>query len=90
MSVAVMAIVAAMNSVMQPMIGDHQQHFGREDRIEPADQVHAGGDHRRRVDKRGDGRGAFHRVGQPDVQRELALLPTQPQKMPRPATTSSQ
>ena len=74
MSVAVMAIVAARNSVMQPMIGDHQQHFGREHRIEAADQVHAGGDHRGRVDQRADRRGAFHRVGQPDVQRELRAL----------------
>ena len=34
MSTAVMAIVAAMNSVMQPIDGDHQQRLGRENRIE--------------------------------------------------------
>ena len=35
------------------------------------DHVHAGGDHRGGVDERGDGRGAFHRVGQPDIERKL-------------------
>ena len=90
MSVAVMAIVAAMKSVIAADVGDHQQHLGREDRIEAAHQVDAGGHHRGGVDQGADGRGAFHGVGQPDVQRELALLPTQPQKMPSPATTSSQ
>ena len=53
---------------------DHQQRFGREQRIDAADQEHAGGDHRRRVNERGDGRGAFHRVGQPHVQRELGAF----------------
>ena len=55
-------------------VGDHQQHFGREHRIEPPHQVDAGGHHRRRVDQGRDGRGAFHRIGQPDVQRELGAL----------------
>ena len=39
-----------------------------------ADEVDAGRDHRRGVDEGGDGRRAFHRVGQPDVQRELRRL----------------
>ena len=33
--------------------------------------VHAGGDHRRRVDERGPRRRPFHRVGQPYVKRQL-------------------
>ena len=37
-------------------------------------EEHAGGDHGRGVQQRGDGRRAFHRVGQPDVQRELRRL----------------
>ncbi len=36
------------------------------------------GDHRRGVDQRADGRGAFHRVGQPDMQRELGALAAGP------------
>ena len=85
-----MAIVAAMKSVIVPTIGDYQQDLGREDRIAAADEVDARGDHRGGMDQGADRRGAFHRVGQPDVQRELALFPTQPQKMPSPATTRSQ
>ena len=38
------------------------------------DQVDARGDHRRGVDQRRDRRRALHRVGQPDVERELAAL----------------
>ena len=74
---------------MQPMTAITSSASGVEDRIHAADQEHAGGDHRRRVHERGDRRRAFHRVGQPRVQRELALLPTQPQKMPTPAMNSS-
>ena len=46
----------------------HHQH------VDAAEHVDTGGDHRRGVDQRGDGRRAFHRVGQPDVQRELRGL----------------
>ena len=42
-------------------------------RVAP-DHVHAGGHHRRRMDQRGDRRRAFHRVGQPDVERNLRRL----------------
>ena len=42
-----------------------------EQRARARDHVHAGGDHGGRVDQRGNGGRAFHRVGQPDVQREL-------------------
>ena len=38
------------------------------------DEVDARGDHRGRVDERGDRRRAGHRVGQPDVERDLRAL----------------
>ena len=38
------------------------------------DQVDAGGHHRRGVDQRRDRRRAFHRVGEPGVQRDLRRL----------------
>ena len=47
---------------------------GDEQRRAAGDHVDAGRDHRGRVDQRADRRGAFHRVGQPDVQRELGTL----------------
>ena len=46
----------------------------RKQRVHPGDQVHAGGDHRRRVDQRGDRRRALHRVGQPGVEWDLGRL----------------
>ena len=45
-----------------------------EDRMRPGHQVDAGGDHRRGVDQGGNRRRTFHRVRQPDVQRELRAL----------------
>ena len=39
-----------------------------------SNHVHARRHHRRRMDERGDRRGAFHRVGQPDKQRNLRGL----------------
>ncbi len=56
--------------------GDERQRVGREheERARPADEVDAGRHHRRRVDQRGDGRRARHRIGQPDVERELRAL----------------
>lgn len=53
---------------------DHRGPRGLEERKEPGDEVHTGGDHRRGVDQRGDGRRARHRVGKPGVQRELRRL----------------
>ena len=47
---------------------------GLHQRINPRNQIDARGHHRRRVNQRGDRRGAFHRVRQPDVQRKLAAL----------------
>jgi hypothetical protein len=43
-------------------------------KLEPADHVDAGGHHRGRVDERADRRGTGHRVGQPDVERDLRAL----------------
>ena len=53
---------------------DQRGRGGGEDGEEPGDEVDTGGDHRRGVDQRGDGRGARHRVGEPGVQRELRRL----------------
>ena len=52
----------------------HRHRRVREEDGVAADHVDAGGDHRRRVDQRGDGRRAFHGVGQPDVERDLRAL----------------
>ena len=53
--------------------GDDAEREGRavEEDMGAGDHVDAGGDHGGGVDERGDGRGAFHGVGQPDVEREL-------------------
>ena len=45
-----------------------------EEREHAGDQVHARSDHGRGVDERRDRRGAFHRVRQPDVERQLRAL----------------
>ena len=45
-----------------------------EERVHAGDEVDAGGDHRGRVDERGDRRRALHGVGQPGVQRDLGGL----------------
>ena len=76
MSLLTRPIVAAKIGVKPPMHGDDRQRLRHRSKsgIDAADQVDAGGDHRRGVDQRRDRRRAFHRVGQPDVQRELAAL----------------
>ncbi len=79
-----MAMVAAMKSVIAARVGDHQQHFGREDRIEAAHQVDAGGHHRGGVDQGADRRGALHGVGQPDVQGKLRALAHAAAEDPQP------
>ncbi len=58
------------------MIADEVLHVrgGLEDRVGADDQVDAGGHHRGRVDEGGDRRRAFHRVGQPGVERQLGRL----------------
>ena len=50
----------------------------REQRRAAGEQVDAGRHHRRGVDQRRDRRRAFHRVRQPDVQRELRRLADRP------------
>ncbi len=56
--------------------GDDAESVGAavEERVAARDHVDAGGDHRRRVNERGDRRGAFHRVGEPDVEGNLRGL----------------
>ena len=56
----------------------HEEGRRREDEVGARDEVDARDDHRRRMNERGDGRRAFHRVGQPDVQRELARFSNRP------------
>ena len=47
---------------------------GRKERIDARHQKHAGRDHGGGVDKRAHRRRAFHRVRQPDMERELSRL----------------
>ncbi len=56
--------------------GDRLHRIGRqhEQRVGARHHVHARGHHGRSVDQRGDRRRAFHRVRQPDIQRELRRL----------------
>ncbi len=51
---------------------------GRKQRRAAGHHVDARRDHRRRVDQRANRRGAFHGVGQPDVQGELGALAAGP------------
>ena len=55
---------------------DHQHRVRsvRVDRRRAGDHVDPRGHHRGRVDQRRDGRRALHRVGQPDVERQLRAL----------------
>ena len=76
MSVCTTAIVAREERGRGADRGD-DRHRLRRVQVEPGqarDQVHAGGDHRRRVDQRRHRRRAGHRVRQPDVQRDLRRL----------------
>ena len=70
-------MIAAKSAVTPPIHGD-QRHGasgdGAKSEVRARDHVDAGRDHRRGVDEGGDGRRAFHRVRQPDVQRELRAL----------------
>jgi hypothetical protein len=82
MSFCATAISAAKTAVKCAHPGDHRQRrrrsagqrAGLHQRIDARDQINAGGHHGRRVNQRGDRRGAFHRIRQPDVQRKLAAL----------------
>ena len=76
MSVCTRPMVAANSAVAAPMIATTLKREGRpvEEEMRARDHVDAGRDHRGRVDERGDRRRAFHRVGQPDVERKLRAL----------------
>ncbi len=76
MSCCTMPMVAAKMRGGRADDGDDAEREGRavEERVAARDHVDAGGDHGGRVDERGDRRGAFHRVGQPDVERNLRGL----------------
>ena len=50
----------------------HEKRRSRKDEIGARDEIDARDDHRRRMNQGGNGRRAFHRIGQPDVQWELA------------------
>ncbi len=52
----------------------HREGGENEDERQAANQVDAGGDHRGRVDERGDRRRTRHRVGEPNVERNLRAL----------------
>ncbi len=65
---------AASNAVNPPIQAMTVKRIRREEEEHAAEHVNAGGHHRRGVNQRADGRRAFHRVGQPDVQRELGGL----------------
>ena len=76
MSVWTSAISPATRSVSAPMPAAMSSIVARllEDRVRARDEVDAGGDHRRRVDEGADRRRAFHRVGQPGLERDLRRL----------------
>ena len=82
MSVWVNAIDAARIAVKMPIAPTttHRVRGVGEDRARPGDEVDAGVDHRRGVDQGRDRRRALHRVGQPDVERELGALAHAPAK----------
>ncbi len=76
MSVWTRAMVAAKIAVAAPTMATISEREGRavEEEVGPGDHVDAGGDHGGGVDERRDGRGAFHGVGEPDVERKLRAL----------------
>ena len=73
MSVWTRPMVAAKRAVAAPTMATVAEREGRavEEEMRAGDHVDAGGDHGGGVDERGDRRGAFHGVGQPDVERKL-------------------
>ena len=65
--------MAAKNAVAQPTMATTTMAVSRvhEKHMRAGNDVNARGDHRRRVDQSADGRGAFHRIRQPDIERKL-------------------
>ena len=55
-------------------VGNRQKDFGDKERVEAPDQVDARGHHGCRMHQRGDRRGPFHGIRQPDVQWKLGAL----------------
>ena len=76
MSFCTRPIEAAKSAVSAPDDRDHHHRVRgvRVDRGRARDHVDAGGHHGRRVDQRRDRGRALHRVGQPDVERDLRAL----------------
>ncbi len=64
-----MAVAAPMQATTMRAAGAQV-----EEDVAARDHVDARRDHGGGVDERGDRRGAFHRVGQPDVERDLRGL----------------
>ena len=59
---------------------DDHHNLGNDGRVRKkhgvaANHIHTGRYHRRCVDQRGDRRGSLHRIGKPDVERNLRALP---------------
>ena len=75
------AMVAANSAVSAPTtamtVGAHDEATPQH-RADPDHQEHAGGDHRGRVDQGRHRRRAGHRVGEPQVQRQLGALAARP------------
>ena len=73
MSSCCVAISAAMTAADRADPGDDEERRRRwlNEKTDAHQHVNARGHHRRGVDQGGDRRRAFHRVRQPDVQREL-------------------
>ena len=69
MEAAKIAVNAPMNAMVFIEAG-----ASTNKRIRPRHHIHARRDHGRGVDQGGDRRGAFHGVGQPDVERKLRRL----------------
>ena len=63
-----------------PGRGEHRVGRGEEDEVKAGHDEDAGRDHGRGVDEGRAGRRAFHRVGQPDEQRELGGLAHRPEE----------
>ena len=75
-SFCVRAIEADSSAVAQPVtaISTWTPGARANKRHRPGDQVHARGDHRGGMDQGRDRRRTFHRVGQPDIKRNLCAL----------------
>ncbi len=78
-----MAIVAAMKQRDTADIGNRQQNFLNEHRIEATDQIDARRDHRRGMHQSTHRRRTFHRVRKPRLQWKLCALSDAARKHPQ-------